>query len=748
MISKPLGRLMSAVCAAVLTVNVLPYYEAAGADEEEPELLYQEIPVTSFRVSEIAPQILTDADYTDWWYSEWDDCRYLFLPATADRSKLTVTYNLKNSTDTLTLNGQTLKSGQSTALFSEADVFEIEISGKSFGELHVMQSELGAIYLSTSKGTLDYLDTHSSYEESGSALMLTANGAVTYQGEIEKLKRHGNSSWDYSDKKPYNLKLPEKANLYGMGKAKKWVLLGNYLDHSMLRNKATLEMGRQAGMEYTMDSVFVDLYADGDYRGTYQLYEKVQIQKNRVNITDLEELTEKLNEKDLDEYEHIAVGAGLKEYKENSYKYYDIPNNPADITGGYLLQFQLYNRYGSKADSGFITSRGQAVQIDGPEYASKAQVEYIRTFMQDLEDAIYSSTGYNKKGKHYTDYIDVDSLVLAYLVQEIAMNPDGTHTSFYLWKDSDSKGDGKLHCSPVWDFDLAYYNYAVSRSNSYGDIGYAGRPDLLYAAYFAISGYDSEIGDGKGSENPNVVGVTWVGELYHSHPEFVQRAAELYYERFDSNLEELTDTSQENGCLLQQWADEMAASSAMNLLRWHMYGGKPWKRLGPVNGNTYAECLEFLRYRIAVRMVNLREIWLPQHKTTLAAKLTEAVEAIDDSQYDTDGISELRKLADEAYDAIQDAGTYAAAEEALSAGTESLLTVPHKEISGDFDDSKTVDLDDAQSLLRYYARQLALFDEAVTPTQFRNGDMDKDGKITAVDAMLILRAVTLSGIGA
>lgn len=72
-------------------------------------------------------------------------------------------------------------------------------------------------------------------------------------------------------------------------------------------------------------------------------------------------------------------------------------------------------------ESGFVTSRGQAVEIDGPEYASKEQILYIRNFVQETEDAIYSETGYNSKGKHYSDYIDADSLITAYLVQEISM---------------------------------------------------------------------------------------------------------------------------------------------------------------------------------------------------------------------------------------------------------------------------------------------------------------------------------------
>ena len=430
--------------------------------------------------------------------------------------------------------------------------------------------------------------------------MINADGGTEYEGPIPKFSAHGNSSCDYSKKKPYNIKLPQKENLYGMGKAKKWVLLSNYLDHSMLRNKLTEEMCRAAGMEYVMDSVFVDLYAGGSYRGTYQLYERVQIQKNRVNIRDLEDITEDLNDNDLESYPQAVVGAAnANEYMENSYKYYDIPNDPEDITGGYLMQFQLWNRYGLKCKSAFITSRGQAVGIEGPEYASKAQVEYIRGFVQDAEDAIYSDTGFNSKGKHYSDYIDIDSLITAYLVQEISMNIDGTQTSFYLWKDSDLKGDGKLHFSPAWDFDLSYNNFVTSRSNSDGKIGYSSVYSNLFAAYFPISGYDV-------SGRPTV-GISWVGELF-KYSGFTRRTAEIYTRRFEPFLTKLTEGESP---YLTEIAESIRHSAEMSNARWHTYGGAKYSVFGSSSGPTFMDSVDIVRKFAANRKNWLTELWEP-----------------------------------------------------------------------------------------------------------------------------------------
>lgn len=582
---------------------VSPYVTENGQTEAS-DLKYKDTPVVSLTVGELSPDTVTDLDYTNWWYSEWEDCHYIFLPSTADRERLVINYSCKN---TLYLNGKPINTGMMTSILSEADTFLVRAGNTDCGTLKIMQSDLGCIYLSTSRGGLDPLDNDRNITENGTALMLNADGGVEYNGNIDKLTSHGNSSWDYSKKKPYNLKLPKKEDLYGMGKAKKWVLISNYLDHSMLRNKVTEEMCKAAGMEYVLDSVFIDLYADGEYRGTYQLYEKVQIQKNRINIRDLEEETEKLVGYDLRNYPQLVYGAkSEQEYMENSYKYYDIPRDPKDITGGYLLQLQQWNRYGIKCKSGFVTSRGQAIGIDSPEYASKAQTEYIRTFVQDMEDAIYSDTGYNAKGKHYSDYLDTESLIKAYLIQEISENIDATFSSFYMWKDSDVTGDGKIHFGPAWDFDLSYNNFSAQRINSDGKIGFSYKYNNLFAAYFPIHGYDD---GGKSSSTGSgrpTVGISWIGQLCKSDY-FVGHTAEIYYECFEPFLNNLTDGSEP---YMKKLAEDIRLSADMSNARWHTYGGGKYSVFATTtSGNDFMDSADRVRDFIQKRKNWLSRLW-------------------------------------------------------------------------------------------------------------------------------------------
>jgi len=467
--------------------------ETEPAEEEKKP--YEEIPVESFRIGNLFPGYEGEVcDYIDWWYSEWEDCRYIFLPSVADRKSLMVSYSAADGAD-IYLDDQKIISGGSFTLPDDKNEFIIKIGEKEYGKLKIMQSETGCIFLSTASGGLNKLDSdkYKTAVETGSAVFADDQGKIQYSGELEKITSHGNSSWDYSAKKPYNIKLAEKADLYGMGKAKRWVLLSNFLDHSMQRNKVAIEMARAAGIEPAVDYIYVDLFCEGSYRGTYQLCEKIEVQKHRVNIRDLEDLMKEINEKEPEEYERKSAGTEDDKkfkYVPDSYKYYDIPNDPEDITGGYLLQFQLCNRYERKTKSGFVTKLGQPIQIDGPEHASKAQVEYIRNFVQELEDAIYSETGFNSKGRHYSEYMDVDSFIKLYLLNEFVMNSDATGTSFYMWKDSDLRGDGKLHFGPAWDYDFAYDNFPTRVTNSDGKTGKTYVTDNLYVAYYPISGYD------------------------------------------------------------------------------------------------------------------------------------------------------------------------------------------------------------------------------------------------------------------
>ena len=117
-------------------------------------------------------------------------------------------------------------------------------------------------------------------------------------------------------------------------------------------------------------------------------------------------------------------------------KWIDIPNDPADISGGYLLEFDWNTRYDEEL-CGFVAHTGQPVVIKSPEHATQAEVNYIADLVDPGLEAVHSSTGYNVAGKHYSEYFDMDSLVAMYILQELGMNHDTGVSSLFFYKSED-----------------------------------------------------------------------------------------------------------------------------------------------------------------------------------------------------------------------------------------------------------------------------------------------------------------------
>lgn len=409
----------------------------------------------------------SDADLSSVdWYKSGDGNYYIFLPASADKSNLTVSF----SADSDVFCGETkLVNGEATAVFANGNSFVLTCGDSSY-KVKVLQGKgAGTIHINTESGNMDAVHADKSHKEPGEVLILDEDGNVQYNGVLDYIKGRGNTTWNLH-KKPYNIKLDKKADLFGMGEHKSWCLLASANEQSMIRNKLAYDLGVNMGIATTSLVYHTNLYLNGSYAGVYLITEKVDIGENRVDIYDLEGETEDINDKDLDEYK---LGGAQNSRKLGSIKYAEIPNNPDEITGGYLLETEKIYRYVNEA-SGFITDIGQAVVVKTPEYASKAQVEYISGYYQEFEDALYSPTGYNSLGKHYSEYIDVDALARVYLIYELTANFDGCSSSFYLWKDV----DGKLVPGPLWDFDLclgqALSNDLINHVENTAD------PNLLY----------------------------------------------------------------------------------------------------------------------------------------------------------------------------------------------------------------------------------------------------------------------------
>ncbi|MBO4810262.1 MAG: CotH kinase family protein [Prevotella sp.] len=244
---------------------------------------------------------------------------------------------------------------------------------------------------------------------------------VSFFDSLE-VRVRGNSTASLA-KKPYKLKFASKVKLLGKGYAntKKWTLLANHGDKTLLRNAITSLMGERAGLPFNPAAKFVDLTINGSYVGNYQLSDQVDVRPHRVNVV------------------------------EQDYPLTDQSN----ITGGYLLEVDGFNDF-MQGISGFFTNRNSVpVRIHYPDEdeIDHRQYRYIRNYVQEFEDRLYSDS-FTDPLTGYRQMVDSTTLANWYICTEVSGNVDGFFST-YFYKEQD---DDRLYWGPLWDYDIAYNN--------------------------------------------------------------------------------------------------------------------------------------------------------------------------------------------------------------------------------------------------------------------------------------------------
>lgn len=391
---------------------------------------------------------------------------WLFLPASADLSALTLTFDGGPITVSAGGSSAALTSGEPfdlTALTgqspAEGTLTVTLTRGKTSLELNLLQSQnVSAFFLTSQDPAKDRLWVEQDKENKakGAAVLLGADGTEIWSGDLKQIKGRGNSTWLYP-KKPYQIKLSKAADLLETGDpaeaASTWVLLANYCDESLLHNQLTYDLAAQFGLPYSPYCKPVDLYYDGEYRGSYLLSEKTEVGTGRVEIDDLEGAIEDANPQaeDLDD---LPTALAVSQ-RGNPYQYVTGLNTPEDYSGGYLLELDFESR--AKAEkSWFVSSSGKYVVCGSPEYLPQDAMEYISSLWQDFEDAVVSGGTHPVTGLDYTDYVDLDSLARCYLILELSQDGDAFQSSTFFYKPA---GEEKFYAGPVWDFDSAYGSY-------------------------------------------------------------------------------------------------------------------------------------------------------------------------------------------------------------------------------------------------------------------------------------------------
>lgn len=301
---------------------------------------------------------------------------------------------------------------------AKSNVAEIEFYGfKSLGDnsKSYQATNLPTVVIHTSNA--EDIVSKDTYLK-GIVSIISANGQNTFTDSIE-IKGRGNASWNFP-KKPYRFKLFHKASLLGMpAKAKDWTLINNYGDKTLIRNMLAFDLSKKLEMPYTPAGKLVDVFLNGEYKGTYQLCDQIEVGTGRIPIEEMPTTTTTL----------------------------------PDLSGGYFLEMDAY---ANEEISWFTSGRNYipvTIKYPKDDKIIPVQRDYIINQFNTMENALYAAN-YNDLANGFRKYIDTETFLRHFLVGELTGNTD-TYWSTYLYK---FKNDDKFYVGPVWDFDIAYEN--------------------------------------------------------------------------------------------------------------------------------------------------------------------------------------------------------------------------------------------------------------------------------------------------
>lgn len=287
-----------------------------------------------------------------------------------------------------------------------------DLTAYSLDELHAIIDELNSViasleyktstvpmvYISTTDGVGNSLVKDTGYVSTQIAIV-DSDGSVLE--DSASIKVRGNST-AMAPKKPFNIKFNSKKNVLGMGSAKKWNLLANCFDASLMRNAVAFDIAHTLGLSYTSDITYAELWIDGVFKGCYQLCEAVEAGPTRVDI-------------DLD-------------------------------AGEFLIQIEK-----SRDEEGvfyFTDDNDLRFAFKEPEEPTDAQYANVKAVMNDIVKVVNSGDY-----EEVCNVLDIESFVKFYILNEYIRNYDFNFSSTYFFY----KG-GKLYAGPAWDFDLSSGN--------------------------------------------------------------------------------------------------------------------------------------------------------------------------------------------------------------------------------------------------------------------------------------------------
>ena len=316
-----------------------------------------------------------------------------------------------------------------------------------------------------------------------------------------EIRGRGNYTWYYFDKKSFRLKLGAKQRLLGMNKSRHFALLAHADDNvGFLRNTTSFEISRRMGMPFTPEQRPVEVVLNGEYMGLYFLTETVRVGKDRVNISEQA----------------------------------DCVSRADSITGGWLVEIDNYE---DKKQLQFPVEGTDLecfwVTYHSPDSLSEAQHDYLYGQFEDILQAFYAP---GDDSTRWERLIDVHSLAMVYVIDEVVDHVEGFTGSCFLYKDYLEE---RWKLGPIWDM-----GHAFNARHSKQKFIYDG-------SYFPVS----------------------IIKRIATFPRFQEEVMRVWDDFYPDGLEGLED-------FMNAFLDEIAPAAAVNADYWPTYGNRNVKATG------------------------------------------------------------------------------------------------------------------------------------------------------------------------
>lgn len=323
---------------------------------------------------------------------------------------------------------QHLEAEEKTACRHEGDVFcthlpvividtgGVEIPGKAFldenGDSHYTTTPEGEEEITATVSILDGEECHNH---------LSDQAAVS---TLARVRVRGNSSRHFI-KLGYSLNFVDDTDanvshsVMGMDPHHEWVLHGPILDKTLIRNYVWYNVAGEV-MDYAPNVRFCEAFINGEYMGLYLMVESVTAGDNDSRL-------------------QLSINR-----KNNTFTGYCLRVDDGSNEIKDLNTFSMY----TYQTEGVVDSVYPGTSNLTPEMKARIQKDFSA-----FERILYSGD-YNDPRYGYEAYIDVDSFVDYFILNEFSSNYDAGARSTYIYKEVG--GPYKL-C--VWDFNSALDNY-------------------------------------------------------------------------------------------------------------------------------------------------------------------------------------------------------------------------------------------------------------------------------------------------